>query len=84
MPTSYQSFLIRLWNLNEPNERFEIEHIQSGQKQVLHSRTAAVEWMRTIDQPFVAIPRKEDTGNQPARMTTSQAVDEARSKEAHS
>jgi hypothetical protein len=60
MPTSYQSFLVRLWNLNDVNERIEIEHIQSGQKQVLHSRAEAVEWMRTIDLSLPGASREED------------------------
>lgn len=82
MPTSYQSFLVRLWNLNEPNERFEIEHIQSGRRQILHSQDDAIEWMRAIDQPFVEIPRKEVIEDRRAQMTNSPTVDESHSREA--
>ena len=82
MPTQYQSFLARIWNLGDDTERIEIEHIQSGRRRVPHSRADAVEWMRTIDQIFGSTPGKEDTGIRRAWTRKSQAVDESRSKEA--
>lgn len=69
MPMHYQSFLVRLWNLGEQNERIEVEHIQSGSKRVLHTRSEAVEWMRAIDQPFDETRRKEDARNRDSRGT---------------
>jgi hypothetical protein len=66
MPQNYQSFLVRLWNVGQENERIEIEHIQSGLKRVLLSRTEAVEWMRTIDLSLVGLPGKEGTRFRPS------------------
>jgi len=39
------SFLVRYWELGREERRFEIEHIQSGERVVVASPAAAWDWI---------------------------------------
>lgn len=45
MPKHLRSFLIRCWELDEGEQRIEVEHIQSGKRIVAASAEIAVAWI---------------------------------------
>lgn len=42
----HSSFLLRCWDLDQSDERIEIEHIQDRSTTLVHSINAAVSWIR--------------------------------------
>lgn len=52
----YRSFLVRWWDLQSGERRIEVEHLQSGERTVVATTAAAVEW---IDTQGVHQPGKE-------------------------
>ena len=45
MARSYCAFLLRCWRLDDGAQRIEVAHIQSGERTVLASLTAALAWI---------------------------------------
>lgn len=52
MPKNLRSFLVRCWQLGDDQIRIEIEHIQSGDKVLVESIDAALDWIGA--QPHAA------------------------------
>ncbi|HUG15263.1 MAG TPA: hypothetical protein VMM78_09615 [Thermomicrobiales bacterium] len=47
--SSYQhSFVVRCWHLGSRDERIEIEHVQSGRKQLARSTAEALDWISSF------------------------------------
>ena len=47
MTRHYNAFLLRAWRLGGGTERFEIAHIQSGERTVAPSLDGALAWLGT-------------------------------------
>ncbi len=45
MARAYASFVLRCWRLDAAERRITVEHIQSGERVVVASIEAAVEWI---------------------------------------
>lgn len=45
MAKCHESFLLRCWQMEDADQRIEIEHIQSGQHQLVRSLTEALDWI---------------------------------------
>ena len=45
MAKRHQSFVVRCWLLDRGEQRFDIEHIQSGEKHLARSAVEAIEWI---------------------------------------
>jgi hypothetical protein len=45
MAQIYCSFLIRCWRSGDHEQRLEVEHIQSGERVLVRSLSAALEWI---------------------------------------
>jgi hypothetical protein len=50
MPRHHESFVVRRWQLETDEQRIEIEHVQSGQRQLVHSVDEAVARIRGFDR----------------------------------
>lgn len=50
MPRTLNSFLIRWWH-GDDSERLELEHIQSGRKQLAASIEDAIAWLKAQQTP---------------------------------
>ena len=46
MATLYSAFLVRCWWLGDGAQRYEVQHIHSGERTVVTSAGAAAEWIR--------------------------------------
>lgn len=53
MVRQHVSFLLRCWQLDQGQQRIEIEHIQSGERRLAHSVADALEWIYAagMDEP---------------------------------
>ena len=57
----YCSFLLRCWHPGSDMERIEIEHIHSGDRTVVTSFGAAVDWMRACSEELPTRPGQSST-----------------------
>ena len=70
MPTRYSSFLLRWWRLTGGGQRVEIEHIQSGERTLLGSLPAALDWIgahsgdTAIERPAASHPLGRASGGE--------------------
>ncbi len=66
------SFLIRYWHLGAGARRIEIEHIQSGERTLVASAAAALDWIgaragATTGPVPALLPREVDRGREPGK-----------------
>ncbi len=60
------SFLVRCWQMGRDQRRFEVEHIQSGERVVVRSLAALCDWVAAHaeavpDSPPAGLPSPAET-----------------------
>jgi hypothetical protein len=61
MMKRHSSFLIRCWEIRDGIQRIEIQHVQSGEKELVRSLAEAMRWISAHLEVIVAT----DTSTQP-------------------
>ena len=56
MARHYCAFLVRCWRLGDGAQRYEVQHIDSGERTLVTSVAAAAAWIRQRSGPADAVP----------------------------